>query len=54
MISPKFDKCVVQSKRSDGYWVEPFQLDPKDKAPGLIAYDINWLNKDYPRVNIIF
>ncbi len=38
-MSPKFEKAVIQSQREDGYWVEPFKLDPNDKAPGLIAYD---------------
>ncbi|PWW77858.1 hypothetical protein C7212DRAFT_342494 [Tuber magnatum] len=36
--TPQFSKSIVQSTRTDGYWVETFWVDPIDKAPGLIGY----------------
>lgn len=36
--TPAFTKSVVQDDRTDGYWIETFWVDPRDKVPGLIGY----------------
>ncbi|KAI5779967.1 hypothetical protein DFH27DRAFT_657220 [Peziza echinospora] len=38
--TPKFDLSVIQAERTDGYWVETFFIDRKDKFPSLIAYGL--------------
>lgn len=35
--APSFSSSVIESNRSDGYWVETFHFDQKDKVPGIIA-----------------
>jgi hypothetical protein len=34
---PVFDSNVIDSDRSDGYWVETFQFSKDDKVPGVIT-----------------
>lgn len=35
---PQYSSSVIQSNRSDGYWVETFHFDQKhDRVPGIIT-----------------
>lgn len=33
---PQFTRVAIQ-QREDGYWIDRFQFNEKDKAPGLIV-----------------
>lgn len=39
IITPVFDSEVIDSDRTDGYWVETFLFDNNDKVPGVITYE---------------
>jgi hypothetical protein len=35
---PQYSSSIIQSNRSDGYWVETFHFHKKhDRVPGIIA-----------------
>jgi hypothetical protein len=34
---PVFDSSVIDSDRTDGYWVETFHFKKDDKIPGVIT-----------------
>lgn len=37
-LTPSFTSSIVQSDRSDGYWVENIKIDSNDRVPSIIAY----------------
>jgi aldos-2-ulose dehydratase len=34
---PSFSSSIIENNRTDGYWVETFHFDDKDRVPGIIA-----------------
>jgi hypothetical protein len=39
IIEPSFGRSVIDTKKSDGYWVETFQFSNQEPVPGIIAYE---------------
>jgi hypothetical protein len=37
IATPVFDSEVIDSDRTDGYWVETFHFNKNDKVPGVIT-----------------
>jgi hypothetical protein len=36
--APVFESAVIDSDRTDGYWVETFHFTKNDRVPGVITY----------------